>query len=113
MWEWHIANLGEKHVERRPIEPSAYQETTGLFEAAADASVLDGRAVAGMWVVDLDSVQEDVSCFMGARRLISTRGIMPIGRRPAPPIADASKEKPAEAGLRFQAGKLPGAKLVA
>jgi hypothetical protein len=38
---------------------------------------------------------------------------MPIGRRPAPPIADASKEKPAEAGLRFQAGKLTGAKLVA
>ena len=65
MWEWHIANLGEKHVERRPIEPSAYRETTGLFEAAADASVLDGRAVAGMWVVDLDSEQEDVILLHG------------------------------------------------
>ena len=65
MWEWHIANLGEKHVERRPIDPSAYLTTAGLFEAAADSNMLDGRALTGMWVVDLDSEQEDVILLHG------------------------------------------------
>ena len=105
MWEWHIANLGEKHVERRPIEPSAYRETTELFEAAADASVLDGRAVAGMWVVDLDSEQEDVILLHGrAPAHIHARhhAYRQEGRnrrslRPA-------KKSPAGAGLRQRRG---------
>jgi hypothetical protein len=65
MWEWHIAYEGDQRAEERKIGPRAYETTKELFRAAADAGQLDGRAVSAMWVIDLDSEQEDVILLHG------------------------------------------------
>ena len=65
MWQWHIAYEGDQRAEERKIGPRAYATTKELFRAAAHARRLDGRAVSGMWVVDLDSEQEDVILLHG------------------------------------------------
>jgi hypothetical protein len=65
MWQWRIVYDGDQRAEDRKIGPKAYETTRARFREAADANALDGRTLAGMWILDLESEQEDVILLHG------------------------------------------------
>ena len=68
MWTWHVAYEGDQHAEESETQPHDYKAMRERFRVAnagANSFKMNGRAVAGMWVIDPGTEQADVILIFG------------------------------------------------